>query len=447
VWQKRFDIQFLRGVAVLVVVLFHAVGEAFPRGYLGVDIFFVISGFLITTIILRDLAAGRFSFTGFYLRRARRLLPASFATLIGSTALALVLLTSSQLRDYMAQLLGTLTFSANFVLAQQTDYFADAAEMKPLLHTWSLSLEEQFYFLTPLVLWLTPLRSRPWILLAGTVASLALCLALASGSPLIPWPPQFQLKLAFFMLPARAWELLLGALCGWLMLRKPGLALPRWLKFVGLAALFAGCMVGFDDIHPRGDSLVVTSATALLLLGDDRWLPANLFTRLVTTIGDWSYSLYLVHWPLFSFAIIAYGGTPPLPVVAALALVALVLAWLQFTYVEERYRRPPASGAVRRRRIGWTTVDDGRAGARGGAAADGDAPAVQCPSAQQGPRPVVQPGAGGLDRPRPMPNLPGTRRGRVGRQLCHALGQRPFRTAAGADDEDCLFPRPWGGPY
>jgi peptidoglycan/LPS O-acetylase OafA/YrhL len=138
---KRLDIQLLRGVAVLVVVFYHAFKILLPKGFLGVDVFFVISGFLITGMILRDLESGRFTFRYFFLRRARRLLPALLTTLVATSALAMMLLTQDQLVDYSKQLLGALTFSANFVLAKQTGYFAGAAEGKVLLHIWSLALE------------------------------------------------------------------------------------------------------------------------------------------------------------------------------------------------------------------------------------------------------------------------------------------------------------------
>ena len=335
---NRFDIQFMRGVAVLAVVVFHAFPAAFPKGFLGVDVFFVISGFLITGIILKGLEAGRFSFGGFYRRRALRLLPASLTTLAVTTALAFVFLTTSQMADYAKQLLGSLAFAANFVLPLQTGYFDGAAETKPLLHIWSLSLEEQFYFLAPFLLWLTPLRTRPWLLAAGLVLSLALCLVLVTAPAWLPIGAESAANLAFFMLPARAWELLAGSLCAWLMLRRPELTVPVWAKYLALAVIPVTCIVGFDAVHPRWDAVIVVAATAVLLLGKDGWLPRMALTRPVGRIGDWSYSLYLVHWPLFSFAYIAWGQAPPSWVLIALAGLAVVLAWLQWKYVEQPFR-------------------------------------------------------------------------------------------------------------
>lgn len=334
----RNDIQVLRGVAVLAVVIFHAFKDEFPKGFLGVDIFFVISGFLITGHIMKGLEEGTFSFKDFYLRRARRLLPASLSTLAVASAIALVILTPKELAEYGSQALGVLTFTANFVLMFQTDYFGTAAEMKPLLHTWSLSLEEQFYFVAPLLLWLTPLRARPWLLLAGTGLSAALCYVLLSTDLL--FSPTENTRIAFFMLPARAWELLLGSLVAWVMLRRPKLAVPAWIKHLALAVIVVVCTFGYSDIHPGPDAIAVTVATAVLLLGQDGWLHDNVLTRAMERIGDWSYSIYLVHWPLFSFATITYIGEPPVPVLIALAIISIALGALQYRYVEQPFRKP-----------------------------------------------------------------------------------------------------------
>ena len=148
----RQDIQLLRGIAVLLVVIFHANLGIVNHGYLGVDVFFVISGFLITTIILNDLNTNTFSFGAFYLRRAKRLLPALYCTLAITALLSYWFISPSQWNDFIAQLVGALTFSSNIVLPTQVGYFESSAEGKPLLHIWSLSLEEQYYFFLPLVL-------------------------------------------------------------------------------------------------------------------------------------------------------------------------------------------------------------------------------------------------------------------------------------------------------
>ena len=335
----RVDIQVLRGIAVLAVVIFHGFRDVLPKGFLGVDVFLVISGFLITGHIMQGLERGTFSFADFYRRRARRLLPASFSTLIVTTALALFILSPAELSDFAKQALGMITFSANFVLMLQTNYFAPAAEAKPLLHTWSLSLEEQFYLIAPLLLWLTPLRARPWLLLAGSLGSGIVCYLLVATDALPGISAAEGEKLAFFMLPPRAWELLIGALAAWTMLRRPTLTVPAWMKYAALAVILLICGLGISDTHPGPDAIVATLATSVILLGRDGWLHDNPLTRFVRKIGDWSYSVYLVHWPLFSFAAIAYIDNTPALLLALLAAISLGLGWLQYTYVEQPFRR------------------------------------------------------------------------------------------------------------
>lgn len=171
----RRDIQFLRGVAVLVVVIYHSNLGIFSQGYLGVDVFFVISGFLITSIILKAMDNNNFSFSEFYLRRAKRLLPALYSTLLITTLLSLIVLTDKQWIEYLDQLKGALTFSANMVLPSQTGYFESTSEGKPLLHIWSLSLEEQYYFLLPISLFYLTKNYRLIGLVLFTLASLYWC--------------------------------------------------------------------------------------------------------------------------------------------------------------------------------------------------------------------------------------------------------------------------------
>lgn len=345
---KRFDIQLLRGVAVTTVVLYHAFKHVFPKGFLGVDVFFVISGFLICGMILRQLRDGRFSFIEFYVRRARRLLPASFATLLGTALLAALLLTPDDFSGFSAQLLGSLTFSANFVFAVGAGYFDGGADTKPLLHIWSLSLEEQFYFVAPLLLWLTPLRARPVLMFIAMAASLGLCLFLVTGVPIGSIAGQTIENLAFYMLPSRAWELLIGGIAAWTMIERPDLRIPRGVKPILLASIILVAWIGWGDKHPGWDAVIVTLATAVLLLGEDDWLPQSTMTALVARIGDWSYSLYLIHWPLFSFAYISYLGTPPMAVMIALVALAVLLAWLQYRFVEQPFLVQP------RPRFVWT---------------------------------------------------------------------------------------------
>lgn len=337
--KKRFDIQFLRGLAVSAVVIFHAFRELLGKGFLGVDIFFVISGFLITGIILRQLESGSFTFKAFFMRRARRLLPASLSTLIITSAFAFFVLTPIDYSGFIKQLIGSLTFTANIVLPQQTGYFAGEAETKPLLHVWSLSLEEQFYLIIPVLLWLCPLGARPWLLMSATVLSGLLCFVLMSGLPILHLTAKFTQKMAFFMLPARAWELLIGSIVAWLMLRYPQIKIPHSIKYLLLIAIFLSCIIGVSPDHPGADAVIVTLATGLLLAGHDGWLHSNLISRSIATLGNWSYSVYLVHWPLFSFAFIIWLGEPPVSIMIMLVIASILLGYVQFHLVEQAFQR------------------------------------------------------------------------------------------------------------
>lgn len=338
----RRDIQFLRGIAVLLVVLYHGGLGVFDRGYLGVDVFFVISGFLITTIILEGLENGTFSFSRFYLRRAKRLLPALYSTLLLTTAVAFAVLTPGDRKDFAIQLIGSLTFVANMVLPTQIGYFAAQSESVPLLHIWSLSLEEQYYFTLPLFCFLVPRRWRLPALILAFTCSIVWCVAWAmdSGPPPFLWrlSDSSRSEWAFFLFPTRAWELLAGSICAWIMRNKKNLVLAPPIKWACVIAILVVSSRGIDSLHPRGDAIAVVLATALLLLGDDEWFPRSSLLRGIERVGDWSYSIYLVHWPLFVFAHIVYLEQVPPLVKGALVVAALFLGFLQYRYVETPFR-------------------------------------------------------------------------------------------------------------
>jgi len=340
----RRDIQFLRGIAVLVVVLYHSNLGIFNQGYLGVDVFFVLSGFLITSIILKTLENNSFSFSEFYLRRAKRLLPALYSTLFFTTLLSLLVLTNQQWLEYLAQLKGALTFTANMVLPGQSGYFESASEGKPLLHIWSLSLEEQYYFLLPITLYFLPKNYRLFGLVVLTVMSLFWCFSWVysdnQAAPLL-WriADSSKSEWAFFLLFTRAWELLAGSLCAWLMLSKQGnINIPKPLKYLALFFIFFSCLININNEHPSIESVIVVLSTMVILIGNKDWLPNISGVRLIEKIGDWSYSIYLVHWPLFAFAYLSYVGDVPTSIKIAITLLSLLLGYMQFKYVEMPFR-------------------------------------------------------------------------------------------------------------
>ncbi|MBL8235824.1 MAG: acyltransferase [Bryobacterales bacterium] len=216
---------------------------------------------------------------------------------------------------------------------RQIDYFAGEADIKPLLHTWSLAIEEQFYFVFPLVLLWTKKRLRIVVLLSLFGCSLALCMVLASIHP----------SAAFYFAPTRGWELLFGALCA----LTPFLPLPdRSSRIAGVVALIILILLFVsppDHTHPRGNAILCTIATAVLLLYRQPILTSGPVAFVLSKLGDWSYSLYLIHWPLLAFSYNIFAGAPPATATAAVVIASLLLAYLQFRFVEEPFRRSAAS--------------------------------------------------------------------------------------------------------
>lgn len=336
---QRRDIQALRGLAIGLVLLYHAqLVPALGAGHLGVDIFFVVSGFLITGIVQRGLVAGTFSFSAFYFRRAKRLLPAAYAVFLACALAAPWFLTQLEFRDFTRQLLGAVTFTGNIALWMQTGYFETAAELKPLLHVWSLSIEEQYYLLLPATLAFTPRRWWGPLALAITAISLALCLLMVRTKP----------GAVFYLLPTRAWELGLGSL-GALLLGSAALA-PLWraLFWPALATLLWIPFQPLGGAHPGLDALLVCCATLVVILRRHPIVNRGLPIRVLAWFGDISYSLYLVHWPLLAFAANAWVSAVPTHVRTSLAALSVVLAWALYRWVEDPIRRSPLMPSPRR---------------------------------------------------------------------------------------------------
>ena len=326
--KRNEDIQVLRGIAVSLVVLFHSGTIPIPAGFLGVDVFFVISGFLITSHIIRDVDKQVFSLPRFYMRRARRLLPATYCTLAVTTLAAPFLLVPSSWGNYIKTLFGALTFTANIFLWLQTGYFEQDAAFKPLLHLWSLSIEEQYYWLLPLFLLIAPNRWRMPLISVVLLLSASLWVLLA------PYKP----SAVFFLLPTRVWELMIGSFLAGVIAKQPKLDAPAALKFAATAILVIIPFLPINGLHPRFDAILVSCATAVLLTGPGKWLSHSQITRPLSLAGDWSYSIYLVHWPLYAFATNAFLGNIPMTVALLLIPVAYTLGYLQYLYVEQRFR-------------------------------------------------------------------------------------------------------------
>lgn len=329
----RLDIQALRGVAVLVVVLYHARLDFLPAGYLGVDIFFVLSGYLITRLIAASMARGDFSFGRFYLRRAQRLLPAAYVTFLATTLLVPFFLTSTEIHEFRQQMLGALSFTANVVLWRQSGYFEGIADLKPLLHTWSLAIEEQYYFMLPLLLTWVP---RRWWL-SGMIAmiglSLLLCLQQVSARP----------DAVFYLLPTRMWELGLGSLGALLVMTARWQRLLELLFWPALVTVLSLPFLHLGLPHPGPGALLICLATLVLLLRQHPLFQQGVWVTAFSKLGNLSYALYLVHWPLFALLNNVWIGNPdaphpPLGLRLSVLALALCLAWLLHRFVEEPMR-------------------------------------------------------------------------------------------------------------
>lgn len=322
----RTDIQALRGIAVALVVFEHLGMSSFKSGFLGVDIFFVISGYLITGIIASKLTEGNFSIGQFYYRRAKRLLPAAYATVFLTCIGAYFFLNAIELESLYHQVIGSVTYTTNFVLLNQVGYFDSAAASKPLLHMWSLAVEEQFYLLFPLILLALP--PRHWLTASAflLVASILACLYLTHIHP----------SAAFYLLPTRAWELLIGS-AGYLLTTRFNFRVPTTLFTIALGLIILLPTQEYDWPHPGGVALVTCLATLIILWSKSSLFNHSVFKPLVK-LGDISYSLYLVHWPIIVFS---KGGDLSNfePSLKATLLVASLMAATLLYFAVERPTR------------------------------------------------------------------------------------------------------------
>ncbi|MFT4074006.1 MAG: acyltransferase family protein [Asticcacaulis sp.] len=332
---KRADIQGLRGIAVLAVVLFHVSHQALPGGFAGVDIFFVISGYLITQILLRDMEARTFRLRDFYQRRVRRLFPALFTVLAFTLVAGLAILPPKLLSELVYSQFFTTLFLSNFAFARLADYFDASANLKPLLHTWSLGVEEQFYLIFPLLLLGLRRFARRfmWPVLAG-LALLSLMVAQMTTRP----------EAAFYLPTTRAFELLIGALTVWAQTRFTlSEKTRRLLSLLGVAML-AASLIGLNNSlsFPGLWALPPCLGAALLLLTTNGWGNKLISAPPLVWTGDISYSLYLWHWPLLVFARIIFGEAWWIALAAVIVTFALSIVsrrYIEQPFLEKRPRR------------------------------------------------------------------------------------------------------------
>ena len=354
----RPDIDGLRALAILSVMLFHAFPNLLRGGFVGVDIFFVISGFLISRIVFTGLARGSFSFVNFYVHRIRRIFPAMIVVLVCALGLGWAAMLAGEYRMLGKHVAGGIGFIANILLWGEDSYFGTASELKPLMHLWSLGIEEQFYLFFPVllvVLW--RIRFSLWLTMAALIT-------LSFWANLL-WMNKDAAG-AFFLPHTRVWELLAGGLLAyghvfrveWQLSPNRGVLLRNLVQntelrsSLGLILLAAGLLVINKGSNFPGywALLPVAGAWLVIAAGPRAWVNRHLFAnRGMVFVGLISYPLYLWHWPILSFLRLLEGRVPSIPVrIGALALT-FVLAWLTYHYVERPLR---FGGAVRTKAAG-----------------------------------------------------------------------------------------------
>jgi peptidoglycan/LPS O-acetylase OafA/YrhL len=333
----RAEIDGLRALAVLPVILFHAGFESFSGGFVGVDVFFVISGYLITTIIISEMAKGNFSIVNFYERRARRILPAMFFVIAVSLPFAWFWLGPSDLKDFGQSLVAVSTFSSNILFWRESGYFDTVAELKPLLHTWSLAVEEQYYVIFPIFLMLTWRLGVQWVV---TLLAIIFLLSLS----LAQWGAYNNPFAAFFLLPTRGWELLVGVFAAFYLKYNTHLKsqpLNQFLSLLGFS-MIAYSIIVFNKTTPFPGlhALIPTLGTGLLILCavPKTFIHSLLSMKSIVGIGLISYSAYLWHQPLLAFARHRLLGEVPDLLLIVLCITSLVMAWFSWHFVEKPFR-------------------------------------------------------------------------------------------------------------
>jgi peptidoglycan/LPS O-acetylase OafA/YrhL len=337
----RRDIDGLRAVAVLSVVAFHAFPEFVRGGFIGVDIFFVISGYLITSIILGHLERGDFNFVEFYQRRIRRIFPALILVLIVCALIGKLILFADEYQQLGKHIAAGAGFASNLLLWSESGYFDTSSETKPLLHLWSLGIEEQFYIVWPLLLWATYRLRMNVIAVIGTIALVSFWLNVRGLHD--------NLAATFYSPQTRLWELLCGAALAWWATRATvnGPQRPS-SSFIG-AALICACMLFVSIGAFPGWWALMPTVGAVLIIASGPQSPLNrivLSNPALVWVGVISYPLYLWHWPLLSFARIIDGGQPGLAVRAALVVLSVMLAWATFRFLEYPIRTIRTKGGA-----------------------------------------------------------------------------------------------------
>ncbi|WP_223495866.1 acyltransferase family protein [Pseudomonas sp. A-RE-26] len=332
--QYRRDIDGLRAVAVMSVVIFHAFPSALTGGFIGVDIFFVISGFLISSILIQALREDKFSLSGFYARRAARIFPALIVVLVSCLSFGWLAMLADEYLSLAKHSIAGAAFVSNLLLWSETSYFDVAANTKPLLHLWSLGIEEQFYFVWPLLL------LAFWRLRTNLPIAIGLLIAVSFGLNL--YQASHNPTADFYSPQTRFWELLAGALLSCLALRAaPSAIWANVMSLAGTAMIGYGLLTITSAAAFPGMLALVPVAGAVLIIAAGPEGMVNRFVlsnRLMVGIGLISYPLYLWHWPLLVFPRIIQSATPSPEIRATAIVAALVLAWATYRFIESPIR-------------------------------------------------------------------------------------------------------------
>ena len=357
----RAEIDGLRGWAVLSVIIFHAFPSWLKGGFIGVDIFFVISGFLITSYIFENLSYGHFSFFNFFGRRIRRIFPALILVMFSSLIFGWFFLFTEEFTQLSKHVAGGAAFISNFILINESGYFDNAANTKPMLHLWSLAIEEQFYIFWPIILWLAWLLKLNLLTISFSVAAISFFFNL------------FLIKLypteVFFLPLGRFWELLSGGILAWFYTHKSeslfqfkhwvdsyflksisvkgitskyGSKFLNLISFLGLLLLIYGFLrIEESFSFPSFWALIPVTGTVLVIVSGSKAILNRLFfmNPIIVWIGIISYPLYLWHWPILTFLQIIDGGMPNMATRAIALVASIILAWVTYYLIEKPIRR------------------------------------------------------------------------------------------------------------
>ena len=341
--QYRAEINGLRALAVVPVILFHAGFEAFSGGFVGVDVFFVISGYLITTIIFEEKKAGNFTYRGFYERRLRRILPALFFVMLFCLPISGVLMLPGEMKAFSQSILAVTVSASNILFWRTSGYFDVAAEFKPLIHTWSLAVEEQFYIFYPILI------SLIWKFGKARMLAVLICIALISLL-LAQWGSLNKPTAAFFLLPTRVFELIIGAAVALVLASRTevhNISITNYRSRQQLGSAIGFFLIAFsftffnrETPFPGVYALVPTVGTALIIFYTT---PTTFIGRVLSSgpfvlIGLCSYSAYLWHQPMLAFARIWAGGPLDNSTLLILSLMLLGFTYFTWKYIETPFR-------------------------------------------------------------------------------------------------------------